>query len=287
MGSLDTFVAVRPALLSLAYRMLGEIGEAEDVVQETWVRWQTVDEAAIEKPRAWLSAVASRLCLDRLKSARHRRETYEGPWLPEPVTTDGPPDRESISLAFLALLERLSPVERAAFLMHQVFDYTHEETAAALGLGAAAVRQAFHRAKDHLAANRPRFAPSPTDHARMLAAFAGALASSDLSTLVGLLSHDATLYADSGGKVRGAAMRPIAGAERIARFLLGLARQGFVEPNLSFDVREVNGWPALVACTAASVVAVINIETDGQRIVAIRNLVNPEKLALRDVRLTD
>ena len=137
-------------------------------MQEAWLRWQGADDAGVLNPRAWLNATVGRLCLDRLKSAQHRRESYTGTWLPEPVVTDAPIDRESISIAFLVLLERLTPVERAAFLMHKVFDYAHAEVAAALDMSEPAVRQAYHRAEQHLEANRPRFAPSEADHARML-----------------------------------------------------------------------------------------------------------------------
>ncbi len=283
MGSLDTFVALRPQLLSLAYRMLAATGDAEDIVQEAWLRWQSVDDSTVNNPRAWLNAAVGRLCLDRLKSARHRRETYSGPWLPEPVATDTPIDRESISLAFLVLLERLTPVERAAFLMHKVFDYAHAEVAAALGMSEAAIRQAYHRASEHLAAHRPRFAPSEADHARMLRAFADAVTAGDLSALLQLLAKDATLYSDGGGKVRGAARRPVLGSDRVARFLVGLVQRASLVPDLAVEVRRINGWPALVVRNAQRILAIINIETDGHEIVAVRNLVNPDKLSLPTV----
>lgn len=284
MGSLDTFVGLRPQLLSLAYRMLGASSDAEDIVQEAWLRWQDVDDTTVHNPRAWLNATVGRLCLDRLKSAQHRRESYTGTWLPEPVATDAPVDRESISLAFLVLLERLSPVERAAFLMHKVFDYAHAEVAAALDMSEAAVRQAYHRASEHLAANRPRFAPSEAEHARVLSAFAGALVAGDLSSLLALLAADATLYADGGGKVRGAALRPVVGGDRVGRFLVGLIEHALVDPGLAYAVQSVNGWPALVIRRAdGSILAIMNIETDGEKIVAVRNLVNPDKLRLPTV----
>jgi RNA polymerase sigma-70 factor, ECF subfamily len=283
MGSVDTFVRLRPRLLALAYRMLASTGDAEDVVQDAWLRWQDVDDTAVRNPQAWLSAAVGRLCLDKIKSARVRRERYVGTWLPEPVVTDEPIDRESISLAFLVLLERLTPIERAAFLMHRVFDYSHAEIAAALEMTEAAVRQAFHRANAHLDAHRPRFAASEADHARVLAAFTSALAQGDLAGMLQLLADDATLYADGGGKVRGAATQAVHGGERVARFLVGLVEKSIVEPDLIFETRAVNGWPALVARNRERVVAIINIETDGHKIVAVRNLVNPDKLALPTV----
>jgi RNA polymerase sigma-70 factor (ECF subfamily) len=283
MGSLHTFLDARPELLSLAYRMLASSGDAEDVVQDAWLRWRDVDESTIRNSRAWLSSTVGRLCLDKLKSARVRREQYTGPWLPEPVVTEQPIDRESISLAFLVLLERLTPVERAAFLMHQVFEYSHAEIAAALDMTEAAVRQAFHRAKCHLDEHRPRFAPSEEEHARVLHAFAAALTQGDLAGMLQLLADDAALYADSGGKVRGAATRAVHGSERVARFLVGLVESTVIDPDLIFETRAVNGWPALVARNRERVVAIINIETDGQKIAAIRNLINPDKLALPTV----
>ncbi|HEY5926962.1 MAG TPA: RNA polymerase sigma factor SigJ, partial [Kofleriaceae bacterium] len=280
MGSLDTFMQLRAQLVSLAYRMLGSTSEAEDVVQESWLRWQDTDDTSVRSPRAWLSTVVGRLCLDRLKSAHARRERYVGTWLPDPVATAEPIDRESISFAFLVLLERLTPVERAAFLMHQVFDYSHAEIAAALEMSEAAVRQAFHRAKGHLDDHKPRFAPSPEQHARVLGAFAAALTQGNLEGMLRLLADDATLCADSGGKVRGAAMRTVEGSQRVAKFLVGLVEKSEVDPDLVFEIRELNGWPTLVARNREHVIAVISIETDGDKIVAIRNVVNPDKLAL-------
>ena len=260
--------------------MLGAASEAQDVAQEAWLRWQRVDEATVENPRAWLNAAVSRLCLDRLKSAQHRHESYPGPWLPEPVATETPIDRESISLAFLVLLERLTPVERAVLLMHRVFEYRHAEIATALEMNEVAVRQAYHRASQHLATNRPRFAPSTAEHARILRAFAWAVANGDLPALLHLLAADARLYADSGGKVRGAALRPLVGAERVAAFLVGAVGGALGTSSFAFTVESINGWPALVARDAGRTFAVVTIETDGQKVVAVRNLLNPEKLAL-------
>jgi RNA polymerase sigma-70 factor (ECF subfamily) len=277
MASLDTFMQWRSRLLSIAYRMLGTRADADDAVQEAWLRWQTLDEASVESPKAWLSTVVSRICLDRLKSARATRESYRGPWLPEPVTTDAPIDRESISLAFMVLLERLSPTERAAYLLHQVFDYSHAEVACMLGISEVSARQACHRAKSHLAENRPRFAPREEDHARILLAFGEAVMRGDLDSLARLLAEDVTLYADSDGKVSGAARKPVLGAERVAKFFVGLAQKS--EPAI-FGVERINGWPALVARARERVIGVVNIETDGARIFSIRNVVNPEKLGL-------
>ena len=281
MGSLETFQQLRPHLMSVAYRMLGCSSEAEDVVQDAWLRWRTVDETSVQNSKAWLCAATSRLCLDRLKVARARRASYPGPWLPEPVITEEPIDKESISVAFLVLLERLTPVERAVYLLHHVFEYPHAEVAKALDMTAAAARQAYHRAKGHVAANRPRFAVSREDHERLLLSFAVAIARGDLSKLVELLSTDATLWIDGGGRVRGAARRPVRGGQQVARVLLSVAEKAFVEPDQTFEVRLVNGWPALVGGSQGQVNAVVTIETDGSRILAVRNVLNPEKLKLR------
>jgi len=269
-------------LLSVAYRMLGSFADAEDVVQDAWPRWSTMDEATVRDPRAWLTVVVTRLCIDRLKSARSQREVYPGSWLPEPVATERPLDRESISLAFLVLLENLSPVERAVYLLHGVFDYSHGEIAAALEMSDAAVRQTLHRARAHLEREQPRFAPSVEDHARILGAFVGAIASGDLSGLGRLLTRDAVLWADGGGKVKGAATRPVLGADAIGKFLVGLVPR-FVEPGLAVTIEPVNGWPAVVGRIGARVAWIITIETDGSLVHAVRNIVNPDKLRLPSV----
>jgi RNA polymerase sigma-70 factor (ECF subfamily) len=281
MASLTPFQASRSRLISIAYRMLGSASDAEDAVQEVWMRWQDADQASIQNPEAWLSAVVSRLCLDKLKALRVRRETYTGPWLPEPVVSERPIDRESISLAFMVVLERLSPSERAVYLLHRVFDYKHREIADALQMSEAAVRQAFHRAQEHIAENRPRFAPSTEDHQRLLTAFASALVAGDLSALTQLLAKDAALYVDGGGKVQAAPV-PLHGGDNIARFFAGLVN-AFSSPHQSYEVRPINGWPALVGRLARKVNAIVTIETDGTRISAIRNVLNPDKLSLFEV----
>ena len=200
----DLFDEQRPRLFALAYRMLGSAASAEDVVQETWIRWQKASH--LDSPSAWLTSVATNLCLDELKSARVRREAYVGPWLPEPIATSpGEVDPESVSMAFLRVLERLSPVERAVYLLHAVFDSTHGEIASILGSTEATVRQIFHRAKAHMLAERPRFAPSKEAHARLLSSFVETCARGDLAGLRALLADDATAWTDGGGKVRATA----------------------------------------------------------------------------------
>jgi RNA polymerase sigma-70 factor (ECF subfamily) len=277
---LASFQAARRRLLSLAYRMLGSSADADDVVQEAWLRWQPVDEARVRNAEAWLCTSVTHLCLDRLKALRIRRAAYVGPWLPEPVQTDQPIERESISLAFLTLLERLTPVERAVYLLHRVFEHTHREVAEIVGMTEAAARQAFHRAEQHIADGRPRFAASAEEHARLLSAFHDALIAGDLDRLTRVLSADAGFWADAGGKVRGAATRPIHGNDSVARFLHGLVRM-YLKPEQSFEQRTINGWPTLVGVLNGRVNAVLSVETDGREIVGVRHVINPDKLQLR------
>jgi RNA polymerase sigma-70 factor (ECF subfamily) len=283
MASLDTFQNLRPRLLSVAYRMLGSSADAQDVLQDAWFRWSATDEVAVRDPKAWLSVTVVRLCLDKLKSVRNQRAAYTGTWLPEPVLTEQPIDRESISLAFLVLLERLTPVERAVYLLHQVFESTHAEIAEILAMTDAAVRQTFHRAKEHVTAQKPRFAPSEQEHAALLRAFGFALAAGNVAELTRLLAADATLWADGGGKVRGAAVRAIHGRDKIIKFFMSLREMSRAEPAQTAEIQTVNGWPALVLARSGAVYAVVTIETDGHHVLAVRNVVNPDKLGLAAV----
>jgi RNA polymerase sigma-70 factor, ECF subfamily len=262
--------------------MLGSCADADDVLQEAWLRWHGVDAASVRNAEAWLSTSVTRLCLDRGKALRVRRAAYAGPWLPDPVQSDHPLEREAISLAFMVLLERLSPVERAVYLLHRVFDYTHREAAEIVKMTEAGARQAFHRAEQHIAEHRPRFAASSEQHARLLSAFTDALIAGDLDGLTRMLAADATFWADAGGKVRGAATQAIHGGDKIARFLQGLARM-YLGPGQSFEQRTVNGWPALVGLSHGRINAVLSIETDGNQILAVRNAINPDKLTLPTV----
>jgi len=265
--------------MGVAYRLLGSAADAEDAVQDAWLRWSNVDEAGIVNAKAWLSTALGRLCLDRLTSAYARRQTYIGPWLPEPVATSEPLDVESISIGFLLLLERSSPIERVAFVLHQVFDHSHGEIAEALGSTASAVRQAFHRAKEHIAKERPRFAVSSEAHERLVRAFLAAVTEGNLEQMQRLLVEDAVLAADSAGKVRGAARKPVHGRVSICRFFQGLSEQ-LAQFELRFEVRSINGWPAIVGCNASGRMLVVTLETDGEHIYAIRNVVAPDKLSL-------
>lgn len=277
------FERQQPRMFGIAYRMLGTATDAEDILQDAFLRWRE-SAATAQSPEAYLTTIVTRLCLDRLKSAREQRETYIGPWLPEPVLTQ-PDDaaaslemQESLSLAFLTLLERLNPIERAVFLLRAVFDYDYAEIAGFVDKSEAACRQIFSRAQKYVRDNRPRRAASPEAHRAVLAAFLAALGSGDLAGVTALLHDSVVSYGDGGGKAVAAA-RPISGADRVAPFLLGLRR--IIPQGFAATVEEINGEAALVIRIDGRVYSVMCIETDGERIHAIRSVVNPDKLALR------
>lgn len=265
---------LRRRLLGLAYRMLGSAADAEDVLQDAWLKVRDVEGVADET--GYMVTVVTRLCLDRLRSAPARRETYVGPWLPEPIATTDEVDPESVSLAFVALLERLSPVERAVFVLKQVFELEHAEIARALGLGDAATRQLFVRAKAHVESERPRFAPSREAHERLLSAFLLACAAGDVEGLKSMLASDARATTDSGGKVR-AARNVLRGSDAVARFFVGITRKGAAD-GVSVEVRDVNGWPAAVLSRGGTVESVLVLETDGAVVLGVSVVSNPDKL---------
>jgi RNA polymerase sigma-70 factor (ECF subfamily) len=276
---MDAFEEHRKYLFGIAYRMLGSAADADDMVQETFIRWRAADRAAIHSPRAFLSTVITRICLDRLKEAHTARVDYVGPWLPEPILTEGGDaveTAESISLAFLVLLESLTPLERAVHLLHDVFDYRHEEIAAIVGRDAATCRKILERARKDIVARRPRYAPSREAHHEMVARFATAVATGDASALERLLAEDVVSIGDGGGKAL-AARKPIEGRAKVLKFWASLHR--LFPAEATADVREVNGLPALVVRLGAATVGVVHIETDGERIFAVRSTLNPDKLA--------
>ena len=273
---MDAFEQHRPRLWAIAYRMLGSASDAEDIVQEAYLRARNVPPEQVQSEQAYLSSIVTRLCLDHWKSARVKRETYVGPWLPEPVRTEEPVDPASISLAFLVLLESLTPTERAVYLLSQVFDYSHEEIARIVGKDEAACRQLLHRARTHVAAQRPRFAPSREAHQRLLEGFVDACMRGDLARLEQLLAADVTAYHDGGGKVH-AAQRPLVGATKIATLYTSLFRKRPADAQVAIE--PINGLPAMVVRLAGRVVSVVEFETDGARILALRNVANPDKLA--------
>ena len=278
----------RPRLFSIAYRMLGSASEAEDVLQDAWVRYSHADAAAIRSPRAFATTIVTRLCLDRLKSARVAREEYIGPWLPEPVLTSeaaGPEAvlqrSESVTLAFLVLLERLSPEERGVFLLKDVFDYDHAEVAEMLGLTPENSRQLLRRAKARLAEARPRLSGTAESRRAIAERFTRAFASGDAGALATLLAKDVGMWSDGGGKAT-AARRPLLGRDEVLNFLVGLHRTaeaaGMID-RASLRVEEVNVEPALIIRIGSRLESLFVFTVDGDRISAIRVVRNPDKLA--------
>jgi RNA polymerase sigma-70 factor (ECF subfamily) len=281
------FEAHRPRLTRLAYRMLGSLAEAEDVAQDAWLRWRrTVDGEAqgepIGDPAAWLVRVTTRLCLDRLRAERAAREAYRGPWLPEPLIedmADAPLDRaEDVSVAFLLALQRLSPLERAVFLLHEVFEDDYAAIAATLGRSEAACRQLAARARNHVREARPRFEPSPDELLRLAAAFMEAARTGDTTTLAGMLAEDAVLISDGGGK-RPAALRPIVGRTEVVALFEALRLRGGLAVAGEVRVARINGSPGLIV-PAPDGPQTVTLETDAAgRITAIFIVRNPDKLA--------
>ncbi|HKV01099.1 MAG TPA: RNA polymerase sigma factor SigJ, partial [Ktedonobacteraceae bacterium] len=230
----ESFETYRTYLFAIAYRMLGSAMDAEDMVQETYLRYQSTPKDSIGSLKAFLTTIISRLCVDQLHLARRTREQYLGPWLPEPIITadnlqvSNPEERvdreESISMAFLLLLEQLQPVERAVFLLREVFEYDYAEIASFLGKSEVACRQWFSRAKKHLGDHRPRFQASPDTQKQMLTGFLQAIQTGEMTPLMKMLAEDVTMWTDGGGKVKGAATRPITGREAVARFSLAASK---------------------------------------------------------------
>jgi RNA polymerase sigma-70 factor (ECF subfamily) len=278
-----SFESHRRALTGLAYRMLGSRAEAEDVVQDAYLRWHAVDRDAIAEPRRYLGTVVTRLCLDRMKSARARREIYVGQWLPEPVVdetldADAAGDlAHDLSVALMLVLERLSPLERASFLLHDVFGLDFADVARTLQRGEPACRQLAARARAHIEEARPRFPASREQGMRLAAAFAAAAQTGDVATLTKLLAEDAVLYSDGGGK-RAAALNPIKGADKIVRFLGGITRKNPALSSMRVRPATVNGLAGFVLREEDGAIDTLAFEHDGSRIVAIYVVRNPEKL---------
>jgi RNA polymerase sigma-70 factor, ECF subfamily len=275
------FEALRPQLTRVAYGMLGSLAEAEDIVQEAWLRLGRADRAEIDDLRAWLTTVVGRLALDALGSARARRESYVGEWLPEPLVEEygeeDPTLDEAVSTALLVVLERLSPAERTAFLLHDVFDLPFERVAAIVGRSPSAVRQLASRARAHVEAGKPRFPADPEDELRIVGAFALAWQEGDHGALLALLDPEATLRADGGGIVS-AAGKPLRGAERVARALAALARSAHKQDReVTGRLARVNGAPGLVLVEAGAT-SVVSLTIDAGKVIAVDIVRNPEKL---------
>jgi RNA polymerase sigma-70 factor (ECF subfamily) len=291
----DIFNTDRPLLFSIAYRMLGSASDAEDVLQDAWLRYRSVDHSTIRSPKALATTIVTRLCLDRLKSARATREEYIGPWLPEPVLTsevEGPESRlqrsESVTLAFLVLLEQLSPEERAVFLLKDVFEYEHAEIAEMLAMTPENSRQLLHRAKVRVAEGRPRVGGSTQSRRAVAERFAQALSAGDGSALTALLAKDVGMWSDGGGKVS-AARRPLMGRDEVTKFLVGLHRTagtaGLIH-DMSLQIEVVNSEPALVIRLGRRLESIFVLSIDGDAITGIRVVRNPDKLAYIDRQLT-
>jgi RNA polymerase sigma-70 factor, ECF subfamily len=278
----DAFALHRSLLFTVAYEMLGSAADAEDVVQETWLRWANVDHAAVRDPRAYLVRIVTRQALNRLRTLARRREEYVGEWLPEPLATS--PDvaadvdlAESLSIAMLTVLETLGPAERAVFVLRDVFEIPYDEIAEAVGKSSAAVRQIAHRARDHVAARRPRMPVSTIEQQQAVDRFVAAVRHGDLQGLLDILAPDVVAVADGGG-VAPAARRPIQGAERVARLLIGGLRSVDVEAKAVW----VNGSPATRIDVGGQVAAAVSLAVENGRITRIYAISNPHKLARLD-----
>ncbi len=284
-----TFEEQRSYLFSIAYRMLGSVSDAEDAVQDAFVRWQRDPRREVDSPRAYLATIVVRLSMDQLRSARARREVYVGPWLPEPLVTTGRTDltdtivlRESLSFAFLLLLEALSPLERAVFVLREVFDYDYGEIAAIVDKSAVNSRQIFHRARQRLSDRQAGFEPSHEQQQQISEQFFRATGTGDVQALLALLTEDAVSLSDGGGKAR-AALRPIRSRENVVRGLLGnLAKM----PPDRVWLEEVNGQPALIAARDGKAYGALLVDLRGDRVHVVYGVLNPDKLTDIDRRIS-
>ncbi|MEP7247493.1 MAG: RNA polymerase sigma factor SigJ [Gammaproteobacteria bacterium] len=290
----STFEPHRKRLQGIAYRMLGSRADAEDIVQDAYLRWHRAPTEEIRSPEAWLVTAVTRLCIDRLRAARSEREAYVGPWLPEPIVSAAAPPADasaelasSLSVAFLAVLERLAPEERAAFLLHEVFDNDYAEIAQILGKSEAACRQTVSRARKRVREDRPRVQVSETARKVVIDRFVGALMSQDMNGLMQLLSEDVTWTSDGGGKAK-AARKIIHGREHVARFAIGVIGRNAAYMRV-FPV-QVNGEPGLALYVGDRLISITSITTDGVSVLGVFSVLNPEKLQAvvrRDVVTTD
>jgi RNA polymerase sigma-70 factor (ECF subfamily) len=281
-GRASEFETHRRKLWRIAYRMLGSQDEAEDMVQEAYLRWHRTPADSIRTPQAWLVTTVTRLSIDRLRQLRAERELYTGPWLPEPLVAEAVPaaDRDTelaseLSVALLAVLERLAPEERAAFLLREVFDVGYDDISVILGKSEAACRQVVSRAAKRVRAKRPRVEVNPEATRRLLQTFADAVRAQDKDTLLEIFAKEATWTSDGGGKAK-AALKVIHGAERIARFATGVFRNA--GDRVEFRLVSVNGEPGLAALLDGNLLSIISIRTDGRQILDVYTVLNPEKL---------
>jgi RNA polymerase sigma-70 factor (TIGR02957 family) len=282
----QTFADHRKLLFSIAYRIMGSAADAEDVVQDAWFKWSADDRSQVSDPKAYLARIVSNLSIERLRSTRRQRETYVGPWLPEPIltetdTADDMAAADSVSMAMLVVLETLSPIERAVFVLKEVFDFSYAEIAEAVERSESAVRQAGHRAREHVQARRPRFEADRVKKREATERFFAATTGGDINQLMELLAPEVTLWTDGGGKVR-QAIRPIVGAENVARWIAGTIRrpyEGVEIADMTAELVEINGGPGIVMSGAGRVIATITVDLDADgRIATVHNVANPDKL---------
>jgi RNA polymerase sigma-70 factor (TIGR02957 family) len=284
----ETFEAHRDLMFAVAYRMLGTVADAEDAVQDAWLRWSAAPRRDVADPRAYLARVITNTSLNRLRSVRARREAYVGPWLPEPLLTQAGPDSaeraeltESVSLAMLVVLESLTPEERAVFVLREVFGFGYAEIGAALGRSDVSARQLAHRAREHVQARRPRFEVDTGQQREVTQRFLDAAVGGDLDRLLTVLAPDVTLVSDGGGQVK-AALRPVTGAAKVARFIAAISArpyQGFEISEMNLELAEINGAPgALVMAGGRTIIAISWLVAGGQ-VTAIQIISSPDKLA--------
>ena len=278
------FTETRPLLFSIAYRMLGSVADAEDVVQDAYLRWQRTPDLEVREPRAYLTTIVTRLAINELQSARAQRETYVGPWLPEPLVTEHAPDSsaavelaESLSMAFLMMLERLSPIERAVLLLHDVFDFDHAEIARIVDKSEANCRQLLARAKKHVVADEARFDADREQAARLTQRFSEAARVGDMEGMLAVLAEDIVLWADGGGKVPGAALEPVHGADAVARFI-GARAVGGTSAGHTVRPMQINGQPGFVVYASGQPLTTLIFHVRDGRIRMIYAVGNPDKL---------
>ena len=282
----EVFEANRELLFAVAYRMLGTVADAEDTVQDAWLRWSAAPRSDIAEPRAYLARTVTHIALNRLRSARARREAYVGSWLPEPLLTTGQDtaDRaelaESVSLAMMVVLESLTPEERAVFVLHEVFGFPHAEIAAAIGRTDVSVRQLMHRAREHVQARRPRFDVDAGQQREVTERFLAAASGGDIDELMLVLAPDVILVSDGGGKAK-APLRPVIGAAKVTRFLAAISDQpymGIDRSEMTIEVAEINGGPGILVTTGGRPITAVTTVIAGGRITAIQLVANPDKL---------
>ena len=276
----DQFLMARPRLFAVAYRMLGSVADAEDILQDAYLRWQAVSGDGVRDPTAYLVRVVTRLCLDQLKSARVKRETYTGAWLPEPLLTEDPVEAldHDVSVALLLALERLTPLERAAFLLHDVFGNSHDDVARALDRSAASCRQLVSRARRHVQAERPRAKMPPEESRALTEAFFRASKTGDMAALTQLLAENVEMVSDGGGKAT-AALNPIYGRDKVMRLAAGLSRKSGARLPARWRFAMLNGLPAILSLEPEGLVQATALEIRDGRIARVYVIRNPEKTA--------